>query len=112
MAVKKTNKEKKLNILLVTVCIVLPILFFIVYELIAGGVFNSFAGGTYKKGIVDGSSLVGFIYPIVILGFYGLLVYEFSKFSREMKRTPRNISLMIVATIVTLLVIFWKVLTA
>jgi hypothetical protein len=109
---KATNKFYFLFIL---VSILLPVGLLCLYDKFAGGILNGFMGSGYKQGIVDGSLLVTIVNPLVMLSFYGLLVYSFR--NTMLNKSRARIEAVVItflfsiATIITILVVFWGALT-
>lgn len=93
------------------VIIVVPVVLIMLYEWLAGGVLNGTAG-SWRKEIINPNFLLSFVNPVVLLVGYGLLFYLFRQHAKEKTANRFFASLVLVlATIVVLIGVFWKVLT-
>jgi hypothetical protein len=112
---KKRNSQmrNKLYIAIVVNVIFTPGLLVFIYDKFAGGLLNGL-GGSWREGIVSPNVLLYFVNPLLLaLSYY----FSFKQFKLYMQERPNitaiifAVILLVIATLITLVGVFWALLT-
>lgn len=95
------------------VVVIIPVVIIVLYQWLAGGVFNGIAG-SWREATVNPDVFLLLINPMLLCLGYALLIYSFLKYKKERKSLLSKILaylVLVIATAVVAVGVFWKALT-